>query len=51
MTTNTDPVAQAMLEAHQRRIAATPTFAPIVGPVKRRPPRSRRHSVKHRAIR
>jgi hypothetical protein len=51
MTTTPDPIAQAMLEAHQRRIADTPKFVMPEGPVKRRPPRSRRHSVSHRAYR
>lgn len=46
-----DPIADAMMAAHKARIAATPEFAPITEPVKRRPPRTRRHSVRHRAFR
>jgi len=41
-----------MKEASDRRLALTPNFAPMIpGTARRLPPKSRRHSVRHRAHR
>ena len=46
-----DPIADAILAAHLRRQADRATFVPLAKPARRLPPKSRRHSVKHRALR
>ena len=46
-----DPIADAILAAHLRRQASRATWIPNSAPAKRLPPKSRRHSVKHRALR
>jgi hypothetical protein len=46
-----DPIAAAMKAASDRRLADRATFTPNAAPARRLPPKSRRHSVKHRALR
>ena len=47
----TDPIADAMKAASDRRLASRATFTPNPSPARRLPPKARRHSVKHRALR
>lgn len=52
MTTTTNPTAPLThAERLARFSAATPTINPIDAPSRRTPPKARRNSVKHRAIR
>ena len=50
MTRTPDPTAEALAAASARRQATRTDFI-IPIPARRLPPRSRRHSVRHRAIR
>jgi hypothetical protein len=51
ITPTGDPIADAILAAHLRRQADRATFIPNSTPARRIPPKARRHSVKHRALR
>lgn len=51
LTPTGDPIADALLAAHLRRQASRATFIPNPSPARRLPPKSRRHSVPHKALR